>query len=49
MGSLMNYLKRRSILPISRNHSRKQTMIVRLQSITYIQVSVKIILCITNA
>jgi hypothetical protein len=33
-------LKRQSILPIFMNHSRKQTMIIGLQSITYIQVSV---------
>jgi hypothetical protein len=40
IDALMNSLKRRSILPRSMNHSRKQTMIIGLQSIIYIQVSV---------
>jgi hypothetical protein len=40
IGSLMNSLKKRSIFSICMNHIRKQTMIIELQSITYIQVSV---------
>jgi hypothetical protein len=40
IDALMNSLKRRSILPRSMDHSRKQTMIVGLQSIIYIQVTV---------